>query len=391
MTLTAKTFSGFERPDGSFGVRNYVALIPTVGCANEVARAISQRVRGTAPLLHHQGCCQLEPDLKVISRTLIGLGKNPNVASALIISLGCEAVPSQTVADEIANAGKRVEKITIQELGGFTPSLEKGEKLSRSMVFETSNQRRTETDTSNLTVGLKCGASDATSGLASNPTVGVCADLLIQEDATVIAAETTEMMGAEHILAGRAINGEVAERIMTVVKAMEERAKSVGVDMRGSQPTPGNIAGGITTIEEKSLGAICKAGTSPVQSVLDYGDSPKNGGLHLMDTPGSEIHVLPGLAAAGAQVILFTTGTGAPQGFPTVPVIKICGNRKTCKRMGEHIDVDVSSILEGGESISDAGHMIFNLLINVASGKLTKAELTGYTETMEIYTRGPVI
>jgi len=391
VNLTASAFSGYERPDGSFGVRNYVALIPTVGCANEVARAISQRVRGTAPLLHHQGCCQLEPDLKIISRTLIGFGKNPNVSSALIISLGCESVSSEKVVDGIAESGKRVERIAIQELGGFTPSLETGAKLASEMTSEASSQTKKEANLSNLTVGLKCGASDATSGLASNPAVGVCTDLLVEGGATVIAAETTEMMGAEHILTRRAVNSKIAERIRAAVEEMESRAKSGGVDMRGSQPTPGNIAGGITTIEEKSLGAICKAGTSPIQNLLDYAEPPRERGLHLMDTPGSEMHVLPGLAAAGAQLILFTTGRGAPQGFPTVPVIKICGNHKTCKNMIEHIDVNVSGILDGKEDIKNAGKKVFNFGLEIASGKLTKAELIGYTETMEIYTRGPII
>jgi altronate dehydratase large subunit len=295
------------------------------------------------------------------------------------------------VVDRIAESGKRVERIVIQELGGFTPSLEAGVKLASKMVSEASIQSRKEADLSNLVVGLKCGASDATSGLASNPAVGVCTDLLVEGGATVIAAETTEMMGAEHILARRAVNSEVAERILAAVEEMESRAKSVGVDMRGSQPTPGNIAGGITTIEEKSLGAICKAGTSSIRNFLDYAEPPRERGLHLMDTPGSEMHVLPGLVAAGAQLILFTTGRGAPQGFPTVPVVKICGNRNTCERMREHIDVDVSAILEGEESIRGAGHGVFDRLLDVASGKLTRAELTGYIETLEIYTRGPVI
>mgnify|MGYP001125009699 CR=1 FL=1 len=385
------TFMGYERLDGSFGTRNHVALIPTVGCANEVVRAISSRVPGTAPIMHHQGCCQLAPDLELISRTLVGLGKNPNVASTLIVSLGCEGVSADNVVNEIAKTEKRAEKIVIQELGGFTRSVETGVKLAKDMVLEALRKRRTETDLGNLIVGLKCGASDATSGLTANPAVGVCTDLLVAENATVVAAETTEVMGAEHILAKRAVSEAVAKRILEIVEETETRAKSRGVDMRGSQPTPGNIAGGLTTIEEKSLGAICKAGTSPIQSVLEYGMPPKKKGLHLMDTPGSEIYVLPALAAAGAQVILFTTGRGAPQGFPTVPTIKICGNHETCLKMNEHIDVNVSGILYGDESVRSAGHKILSFLLEVASGELTKAELTGFTETLDIYTKGPVI
>jgi altronate dehydratase large subunit len=384
-------FTGYERLDGTFGVRNYVALIPTVGCANEVIRAIADRVKGTKPLLHHQGCCQLEPDLKIISRTLIGFGRNPNVASALIVSLGCESISSESVEKEIAKTGKRTERIIIQDLGGFTNSVEKGTRLAKEMFSEAQNQKRTNAKLDKLIIGLKCGASDATSGLASNPAVGVTTDLLVKENSTVIAAETTEMMGAEHLLAKRAADPKIAKKIVEIVEQMESRAKAVGVDMRGSQPTPGNIKGGITTIEEKSLGAICKAGKSKIQSVLDYGEQPKGKGLHFMDTPGSEMHVLPGLAAGGSQIVLFTTGRGAPQGFPIMPVIKISGNQQTCQKMNEHIDIDVSGIIDGTESTKNAGKQILNSLIDVAKGNLTKAELTGYTETLEIYTRGPIV
>lgn len=384
-------FLGYERPDGRIGTRNHVAIIPSVGCANDVAHAISRRVRGTASLLHHQGCCQLAPDLEIISRTLVGLGKNPNVASVLIVSLGCEAVSADALATEISKTGKRVETIVIQELGGLSQSLKTGVRLARDMISEASRERRSEVDVGNLVVGLKCGASDATSGLVSNPAVGVCTDCLVAENATVITAETTELIGAEHVFAERAVDGATGKRILAIVDMTESMVKSLGVDMRGGQPTPGNMAGGITTIEEKSLGAICKAGTTVIRSVLDYGDSPKERGLHFMDTPGSEMYVLPALAAAGCQVILFTTGRGAPQGFPIVPVIKICGNRTTCIKMSDHIDVDLGRVLEGYESFESAGHTITDLLLKVASGSLTKAEVTGYTETLEIYTRGPVI
>ncbi len=260
-------FYGYERPDGKYGIRNYVALIPTVGCANEVARAISNQVDGTAPLLHHQGCCQLAPDLEIVSRILIGFGKNPNVCSTLIVSLGCESTSANMVADKIVKTGKHVEVITIQELGGYSASVEKGIILAKKMVEEGSSLKKKKADIDELTVGLKCGASDATSGLVSNPVVGLCTDFLVSNNATVITAETTEIIGAEHTFARRAISNNVAKKIYTIVETVELKAKSVGMDMRGSQPTPGNIAGGITTIEEKSQGAICKAGTSPIKGV----------------------------------------------------------------------------------------------------------------------------
>lgn len=384
-------FYGYERPDGKYGIRNHVALIPTVGCANEVARAISNQVNGTASLLHHQGCCQLAPDLEIVSRILIGFGKNPNVSSTLIASLGCESTSANMIADKIAQTGKHVEVINIQDLGGFNNSVEKSTKLVKKMVKDNSLLKKKRIDMGELTIGLKCGASDATSGLISNPVVGMCTDFLVDNSATVITAETTEIMGAEHILASRAISDDVAKKIYAIVESVELKAKSVGVDMRGSQPTPGNIIGGITSIEEKSLGAICKAGTSPIKSVLEYGESPNENGLHLMDTPGSEMHVLPALAAAGAQLILFTTGRGAPQGFPIVPVIKICGNSTTCRRMSEHIDLDVSGVLSGNKNFEAAFEKLLKLIFLVTSKKLTKSEISGYTETMEIYTHGLTI
>lgn len=384
-------FYGYERSDGKYGIRNHIALIPTVGCANEVAEAISDQVNGTAPLLHHQGCCQLAPDLEIVSRTLIGFGKNPNVSSTLIVSLGCESTSANMIADKIVQTGKHVEVINIQDLGGFNASVEKGIKLAKKMVEEDSSLKKKRADIDELTVGLKCGASDATSGLVSNPVVGLCTDFLVNNNATVITAETTEIMGAEHIFASRAISNDVANKICTIVESVELKTKSVGVDMRGSQPTPGNIAGGITTIEEKSLGAICKAGTSPIKSVLEYGEPPNENGLHLMDTPGSEMHVLPALAAAGAQLILFTTGRGAPQGFPIVPVIKICGNSTTCSKMSEHIDLDVSGVLSGKENLEATFEKLMKLIFLVASKKLTKSEISGYTKTMEIYTHGLTI
>ena len=242
-----------------------------------------------------------------------------------------------------------------------------------------------------LVLGLKCGSSDTTSGLAPNPALGIASDLIVESGGTSILGEVTEFIGAEHLLAQHAKDQQIARQILELVQSMEERAKSVGVDIRGGQPTGGNIKGGLTTIEEKSLGAIAKAGNSIIQAVYKYGETPKIKGLVVMDSPGREPELLTGLAAAGATVIAFTTGRGAPQGFPFVPVIKITGNKLTWEKLQDHMDLDVSSIMEGVKTLPEAGKQIYQEIIEVASGKLTKAEISGYNKAMDIYMVGPVI
>ncbi|MCD6574281.1 UxaA family hydrolase [Candidatus Aerophobetes bacterium] len=385
-------YSGYLRKDGSIGIRNYVAVIPTVGCVNEVASRIATQVDGAVPILHHQGCCQLKPDVDTVTRVLEGIGKNPNVVGVLLVSLGCEAVDTKEIEKHLKML-KPTYSICLQKLGGITKTVERGINIVQSLVSNITNTTK-EVNLNSLVVGLKCGASDATSGIASNPAVGVAVDKLIENGATVIFGETTEVLGAEEVLAKRAVTAEIASGILKKIEEMEHRAKSMGVDMRGSQPTPGNIRGGLTTIEEKSLGAIIKSGTKPINGVLEYGEQPSDCGLYFMDTPGREIEVLTGLASGGCQLILFTTGVGAPQGFPLCPVIKISGNKNTCLNLKEHIDIDVSTIISGEETIIQAGERIFREILEVASGKKVKAELLGYDKNginIDIYTKGPVI
>jgi len=349
------SFLGYPRRNGSVGTRNYIGIISTVSCANDVAWWLSQRVKGCAPFLHGQGCCQTKPDLDLTTRTLISLGWNPNRAGLLVVSLGCEAVSADAIAEGIAESGKPVEKIAILKAGGATAALTQGSRLARAMVAEASKLERQEFPDSELVLGIKCGASDTTSGLAANPAVGAACDLLIDNDSTCVFGETTEFIGAEHILTRRAATPQVADKIMDIVARMEKRVIAMGFDMRGGQPTAGNIAGGLTTIEEKSLGAIVKGGTKPIQEVYEYGERPQGKGLFIIDTPGREPEFLTGLAAAGAQVIVFTTGLGAPQGFPFIPVIKITGNPATYKQLPDHMDIFVELADKAGSGIVQAG------------------------------------
>lgn len=383
--------SGYSRTNGDMGARNHVAIIPTAGCVNDFIRKIEQNVPGTVPILHHQGCAQLKPDLEQVTQILIGLGINPNVTGVLVVSLGCESIVPQEVVDGIASSGKPVSLLSLQEEGGYTKALQKGIDVASKMCVEANTQERKPFSLEDLVLGIKCGASDTTSGLVANPVIGVVVDKVIDAGGTVIFGETTEIIGAEHILAKRAVNQRVSKRVYEIVERMEAKAKALGVDMRGSQPTGGNIRGGLTSIEEKSLGAIVKGGSRPLQGVLEYGERPIGKGLYFMDSPGMEIVYLTGPAAGGVQALLFSTGLGAPQGFPLYPVIKVCGNERTSNHLAEHIDVDVSPVLRDEETLAEAGDRLFTELVQVVSGKKTNAETLGFDRTVDIYTLGSFI
>jgi len=385
------TFMGYRRKEGRAGTRNYVGLLSTVVCANEEAEGIATRVAGTVPFLHHQGCCQTPVDIARVNSVLTGLGRNPNLASVILVSLGCESTDVEGVARTIAASGKDVKTIVIQEIGGAGRSVAEGALLAQEMVRQASVQQRTSCRASDIVLGLKCGSSDTTQGIAANPALGVASDLVVRGGGTSVLGEVTEFIGAEHLLVRHTRNKEIGEKILSLVRRMEDRAKSVGCDMRGGQPTGGNIKGGLTTIEEKSLGAIAKAGTAPIEAVYEYGQPPDVKGLVVMDSPGREPEILTGLAAAGCNIIAFSTGRGAPQGFPFVPVIKMTGNAVTWEKLRDHIDLDLSALMRGTSSYQAEGQRIYNEILEVASGRMTKAEICGYTRAMDIYMIGPVI
>ncbi|WP_418667844.1 UxaA family hydrolase [Allofournierella sp.] len=385
-------FMGYVRPDGKVGARNYVAVIPSVTCANDVAQAICHQVQGTITYLHHQGCCQMPPDLERVTDTLISLGKSPNLASVLVVSLGCEGTDHERMVREIAATGKPVEIIHIQELGGVSKAIQAGTDIARRMVIAASGMQRQPVDVSNIVMAIKCGASDTTSGMASNCVIGYVADKLVDLGATVIFGETTEFIGGEHLLARRAVTKEVGDKIFDIVNKMEARAKAIGCDMRKGQPTPGNIAGGLSSIEEKTLGAIVKSGTRPIQGVLDYPEFVTNQkGLWIKDTPGREPEILTGMAATGAQFMMFSTGRGAPQGFPSMPVIKVCGNPNTYQRMQEDMDLNAGLIITGEKTIDQVGEEAFAKLLRTLSGEMTKNEAIQYFSAIDIHCLGPVI
>ncbi len=385
-------FRGYVRNDGKVGSRNVVAVIPSVVCANDVAQAVVRQVQGTVGYFHHQGCCQLPPDLKRVTDTLISLGLSPNVGAVLIVSLGCEGTDHDRMLKEISASGKPVEIIRIQQLGGTSRAIQAGIDAAQSLVLKISSLQREEVDLSNVVMAIKCGGSDATSGMASNCVIGYISDKLVDLGATVVFGETTEFIGAEHLLARRAVSETVGNKILDIVEQMENRALSVGCDMREGQPTPGNIAGGLSSIEEKSLGAIAKSGSRPIQGVLDYADRvTDHKGLWIKDTPGREPEILTGMACTGAQFMCFSTGRGAPQGFPSMPVVKICGNPLTYEHMQHDMDINAGKIITGEKSIAQVGEETFAMIMRVLNGEMTKNEALQYFGSIDIHVLGPVI
>jgi altronate dehydratase large subunit len=375
-------FMGYRREDGTVGVRNHVLILPSVVCANRVARGIAQMVQGTTWVEHQHGCTQLGADAELSKRVLVGHGIHPNVYGVVVVGLGCETLRAQDVAAEIRSTcpDKPVHLVIIQEEGGSVKSIVAGASAAGRMVGEASHLSRTSASVAELILGTECGGSDACSGISANPALGVASDKLIDAGGSVILAETTELIGAEHLIAARAVNPQVSARCYEVIRSCENAAKSMGVDMRGGQPTPGNIEGGLSTIEEKSLGCIYKAGTKPLQDVIDYAMPVRKKGLVWMDTPGNDIEQLTGMVAGGCHIVVFTTGRGTCCGSPIVPTIKIATNTAMYKKMKDNMDMNAGAVLTGAESVKEVGERIFAELLQVASGQLTRAEALGFND-----------
>jgi len=374
------SFQGYRRLDESVGIRNHVLVIPTVVCASEIALKIASRVKGTVTFTHQHGCAQIGQDLERTFDTLVRIACNPNVAATLAVSLGCESVDTERFIKQIERTRKPVVMLGIQDEHGSRRTVEKGIAIARKMVENAAIMKRKQCDLSELVVGLECGASDATSGIAANPALGVASEMIIKQGGTTILSETTELIGAEHLVAKRSATPHVKKRIYEIVRRMQKKIETMGVDSIGGQPTPGNLRGGITTIEEKSLGCVHKAGNAQIQEVLEYGEKPRKKGLIIMDTPGHDVESITGMIAGGAQLIAFTTGLGTPVGSAIAPVLKITGNPRTYRTMKEDMDINAGTIIEGKEAIECVGIKIYDEIIRVASGKRTKAERHGYHE-----------
>lgn len=375
-------FLGYKRPDGRVGIRNKVFILPASVCASDTTRIIASQVEGAVTFNNQNGCSQVAGDQQLTMDVMAGMAANPNVYGTIVVSLGCENCQMDLVADAISErTNKPLEKFIIQENGGTIKTIERAVRAAKKMIQEASMLQREEFPLSELIVGTECGGSDPTSGLASNPLIGELSDSMVEAGGTSILSETTEFIGAEHILAARAKNEEVKNDIYNIVHRYEKALQLVGEEIREGNPSPGNIEGGITTLEEKSLGCIHKGGHTPVNAVYDYGKQVSEKGLVIMDTPGNDPSSVAGMVAGGAQIVVFSTGRGTPTGNPITPVIKITGNKITYSNMIDNIDIDASPLIYGTKTLKEMGDELLKEVIDVSSGKITKAESLGYTET----------
>ena len=377
------TFYGYRRPDGRVGVRNRVLILPASVCATDTARIIAQQVTGAVTFNNQQGCSQVAPDQQLTMDVMAGYAANPNVYGTVVVSLGCENCQMDLVVKAIEErTNKPLKQVIIQEVGGTLKAVEIAVRYAKEMVAEASMLQKEEFPLSELIVGTECGGSDPTSGLAANPAIGAMSDLVVQAGGTSILSETSEFIGAEHILARRAINKEVYDRIYEITSRFEAHFHAVGEDVRQGNPSPGNKAGGITTLEEKSLGCIHKGGHSPINAVYDYAKQVESKqGLVIMDTPGNDPASVAAMVAGGAQVIVFSSGRGSPVGHPIAPVVKVTGNKITFANMEDNIDFCAAPLIYGEKTVEQLGTDLLNMVVETACGKQTKAEALGFVET----------
>ncbi len=372
--MTQIKLKGYPRGESGFGIRNHIVVMSSVSCANFVVEQLALADPDIVPITHQHGCTHVGRDKEQVLRTLSGTCNNPNVGGVLLIGLGCETISVDDISARICPAGKLVRTLVIQEIGPVKKIMEAARNDLRRIKEFVAAQQRVEFDISELTVGLECGGSDAFSGITANPAVGLVSDRLVQLGATVILSEIPEMIGAEAALEARIVDANVRQKLLSRIREYVRSAKSIGCDLRGANPTPGNMAAGISSLEEKSLGSIIKAGHSPINALVEYGQAPSGKGLVVMDTPGNDCESVTGMATGGAHVILFTTGAGTPVGNPVTPVIKISSNTKTCTHLKDLIDIDAGRIVHGApaEAVADE---IFELLVEVCNGHLTAAEV----------------
>ncbi|WP_108508404.1 UxaA family hydrolase [Polynucleobacter acidiphobus] len=377
--LKKATFMGYRRENGRMGIRNHVIILPLDDLSNAACEAVANNIKGTMAIPHPYGRLQFGADLELHFRTLIGTGCNPNVAAVVVI--GIEPQWTNTVVEGIKKSGKPVEGFWI-EGNGDTATIAAASKAAYKMMKHASKLQRVSAPLSELWVSTKCGESDTTSGCGANPTVGNAFDKLYDIGSTLVFGETTELTGGEHLVEARCRTPEIKAKFKQVFDRYQdviERHKTS--DLSDSQPTKGNIAGGLTTIEEKALGNIQKIGKKcMIDGVLDKAETPTGKGLYFMDSSSAAAEMVTLCAAAGYAAHFFPTGQGNVIGNPILPVIKLCANPKTVRTMSEHIDVDVSGILRREENMDSAGEKLLDCLLRTANGELTAAEILGHRE-----------
>jgi altronate hydrolase len=381
------TFMGFRRPDGRVGTRNHILIVPTSMCASHEAQQISiiaeftlytrekyPNVDGIVAIPHNKGCgCQDGSTIDVMLRTLSNYADHPNVGGVILMDLGCEKTNltkvEQYLLQREKSFDKPVVKIGIQDVGGTQAAIERGLKEVELMLPEVNRAGREEVSVGELVLGVKCGGSDGLSGISANPSLGRAADLLVRSGGTVLITEVPELCGAEHLLANRAKDAETGRAVYRLLDWYKEYASKFGAVLN-QNPSPGNIAGGLLNITIKSLGAMAKAGTTRVEGVVEYAETPKSRGLHVMQGPGYDQESTPGLVAAGATVVVFTTGRGTTIGNAIAPVIKLASNTPVFDRMSRDLDLSAGGVIDGLETIDEVGARVFEHVRRVASGEV---------------------
>src|SRR5216684_1710022 len=383
------TFMGYVREDGRVGTRNYIAVVAASNCAAHTSEMIAgsyehtqlpQNIDGVVAFPHGDGCGQtMGPDTDQLRRTLAGVLSHPNIAAAVILGLGCEVNQIDHYLGPNGPRSSRLAGMTLQDSGGTLGALDRARREILSFMEKAASEKRVEVPASKIILGLNCGGSDSFSGITANPALGICSDMLAEIGGTAVLAETTELFGPEHLLVRRARNRKVAEKLLSMVRGYKEYLNRFGGSF-DDNPSPGNKEGGLSNILDKSLGAVAKAGSSPLMQAVDYAERITSPGFVFMNTPGYDPVSLTGLAAGGCNLIAFTTGRGSAIGFPSIPVIKIASNSVTYRRMTDNMDVNAGAIADGERTVPEVGREIFDLMLEVASGRKTCAERLGHKE-----------
>ena len=368
----------FKRDNGQWGLRNHVLIMPLHSALSSTARAIADGSNG-AVAISHDWSGEVDNDLSRIIVTLSGYAANPNNFAVLFLTVGSNQ-ENEIIAGAASLGLKRFSNLALAEIGSMEGLQIKAIELANNYCAQASKEERVPAPWSALVLGLECGGSDALSVITANPALGVASDRLVELGATSVLGETTEILGAEHLLAARAIDPEVGVRIVAMVSRYEASINYEGIDIRGAQPSRGNIEGGLSTLEEKSLGAAKKAGNAPLTGVLEFGEKPATTGLYFMDTPGHDIEQLAGFGAGHINIVVFTSGRGTPTGSAIMPTIKVSTNTPMYQAIPDLIDLDAGTIADGLETLAQVGDRIFDEILAVANGRQTKAELGGHHE-----------
>ena len=356
-------------------MRNHVVVLSSVSCANGVVDGIGREVSGVKAVTHIEGCGRGFTDVALATRTLVGVLRHPNVYGALAVGLGCEVIKAAGLVQQAADCGKPLEFLEIQETGGTLRSIATGAGIVRPMVAAAAGQAREAADFEELMLAMECGGSDSLSGLTANPCIGKVSDWLVGQGGRVIMSEITEFIGAEAKVAAHCDSPDVRERMMALLADQRRRVKDSLGPLAHLVIAPGNAEGGLSSIEEKSMGSFAKAGSTMIRQVVEYAERPTARGLVVMNTPGSDVFSMTGKIAAGAQILLFSTGRGSPAGSPLVPVVKIASNTRLFERMPDDMDFDAGRAV-AGRSLDELGAELRDLVVEVANGRPTKPELT---------------